>query len=118
MSASFPPPVPLPEPLTDLILTFISDSQEVSEGGYIIFICSTRGTPPITFKLYREGTDHPLYIKTSNLNHTSYEVPVLSKEQSGKYYCEAINHANVVITSEPVFIEGESDWYSCSVGIH
>ncbi|XP_041820625.1 platelet endothelial cell adhesion molecule isoform X4 [Chelmon rostratus] len=93
------------EPLTDLILTFISDSQEVSEGGYIIFICSTRGTPPITFKLYREGTDHPLYIKTSNLNHTSYEVPVLSKEQSGKYYCEAINHANVVITSEPVFIE-------------
>ncbi|XP_070845429.1 platelet endothelial cell adhesion molecule isoform X1 [Chaetodon trifascialis] len=105
-------------PLSDLILSFISNSQEISEGGYLYLICSTLGTPPITFKLYHEGTEQPVYSTTSNLNHTSYEIPVLSKEHSGKYYCEAVNHANIVITSDPVIIDVHlALWKKAVIGV-
>ncbi|XP_054460964.1 platelet endothelial cell adhesion molecule isoform X2 [Anoplopoma fimbria] len=92
-------------PLTSPFLTVIPDLPEISEGVDLILICGVQGTPPVTFKFYRVGNDLPLYTTTSNRNHTDYPVHGLSKEQSGIYYCEAVNHARNVVYSDPVTIE-------------
>lgn len=113
---SFPPPIPLPVPLTHTTLTVIPDLPDISEGDHLYLICGTKGTPPVTFKWYRVGSEQPLYTTTSNRNNTDYQIPLLSKEHSGKYYCEAVNHANNVVGSNRVTIEGETDEYSRLVG--
>ncbi|XP_068445118.1 platelet endothelial cell adhesion molecule isoform X2 [Clinocottus analis] len=92
-------------PLTHPILTVIPHPPEISEGDVLYLICGVKGTPPVTFKWYRVGSDQPLYITTSNKNNTDYQVHSLSKEHSGVYYCEAVNHANDVVRSDSVTIE-------------
>ncbi|XP_040002657.1 platelet endothelial cell adhesion molecule isoform X2 [Xiphias gladius] len=93
------------EPLRDLTLTVIPHIQEISEGDKLYLICGTKGTPPVTFKWYRVGNKLPLFTTTSDKNSSDYWVPKLSKEHSGTYYCEADNHANIVVSSEKVDIE-------------
>ncbi|XP_072319334.1 platelet endothelial cell adhesion molecule isoform X2 [Eucyclogobius newberryi] len=93
------------EPLSHPLLMVIPPLPEITEGSDLIFICSIRGTPPVTFKLYRYGYDLPLFTKTSALNHTSFEIHDLVKLHSGMYYFEALNHANNIVSSEPVNIE-------------
>ncbi|XP_056228001.1 platelet endothelial cell adhesion molecule isoform X3 [Seriola aureovittata] len=93
------------EPLSDLTLTIIPNPSKVSEGEDLYLICGTKGTPPVTFKLYRVGTKAPLFTNTSQQNNTNFRVPNLSKEHSGKYYCEAINPANNLVVSEKIAIE-------------
>ncbi|KAF3851894.1 hypothetical protein F7725_005249 [Dissostichus mawsoni] len=78
---------------------------EISEGDNLYLICGVNGTPPVTFKWYRVGNEHPLYTITTHRNNTNYQVSALSKEHSGMYYCEAINHANILVRSDPVTIE-------------
>lgn len=104
-----PPPFPLLEPLTHVTLTVIPDLPDISEGDHLYLICGTKGTPPITFKWYRVGTEQPLEATTSYRNNTDYQIPFLSKDHSGRYYCEAVNHANNVVRSDRVSIEGETD---------
>lgn len=88
------------------MLTVIPPVAEITEGGNILFICSIRGTPPVTFKIYHD--DRPLFTTTSSENNTSYEIHDLGKNYSGVYYFEAINHANRIVPSERVTIEGKS----------
>ncbi|XP_034542939.1 platelet endothelial cell adhesion molecule isoform X2 [Notolabrus celidotus] len=92
-------------PLTHPTLTVIPNVAEISEGDHLFLICGVDGTPPVTFKWYQVGNELPLYTTTANLNHSNYQVPLLSKEHSGTYHCEAINYANNVVRSDPVVIE-------------
>uniref|UniRef100_A0A3Q3ITJ0 Ig-like domain-containing protein n=1 Tax=Monopterus albus TaxID=43700 RepID=A0A3Q3ITJ0_MONAL len=92
-------------PLSRASLTVIPTLTEISEGDHLYLICGIKGTPPITFKWYRLGNRQPLLTNTSNINTMDYQVHRLSKEHSGTYYCEAINHANTVVRSEMVTIE-------------
>ena len=103
------PSVPPPEPLSNPALTVIPNVGEISEGDHLYLICGVKGTPPVTFKWYRSDSSQPLHTTTSYMNNTSYEIPLLSKVHSGKYHCEAFNHANNVVRSELVTIEGERD---------
>ncbi|XP_063739335.1 platelet endothelial cell adhesion molecule isoform X3 [Eleginops maclovinus] len=92
-------------PLTNAILTVLPPLAEISEGDNIYLICGVNGTPPVTFKWYRFGNEHPLHTTTYNSNNTNYQVSALSKEHSGMYYCSADNHANQVVYSDLVTIE-------------
>lgn len=85
----------------------IPEANAVSEGGDLTIICKVNGTPMITFKLYRSGDTHPLNTTITSQNFMSYRVPVVSKNHSGKYYCEAVNDANKIVHTEAVTIEGE-----------
>ncbi|XP_067354497.1 platelet endothelial cell adhesion molecule isoform X4 [Channa argus] len=91
-------------PLSNPSLRVRPELPEVSEGNPMLLTCSVEGTPPVTFKLYREGRDLPLESKTVEQLSFHYQLERLSKEHSGKYYCEAINPANKV-NSEPIDIE-------------
>ncbi|XP_044044731.1 platelet endothelial cell adhesion molecule isoform X3 [Siniperca chuatsi] len=89
-------------PLSDLTLLVVPPLAEISEGDQLYLICGVNGTPPVTFKWYRVGTEQPLHTTTSNTNNSDYKISLLSKEHSGRYYCEAVNHANNVVRSDPV----------------
>ncbi|XP_020795483.1 platelet endothelial cell adhesion molecule isoform X3 [Boleophthalmus pectinirostris] len=93
------------EPLSLPLLTVIPPPPEITEGSNLIFICSIRGTPPVTFKVYRSGYDLPLFTKTSAENNTSFEIHGLVKDHSGTYYFEALNHANNIVRSNSIKIE-------------
>ncbi|XP_029292437.1 platelet endothelial cell adhesion molecule isoform X2 [Cottoperca gobio] len=92
-------------PLTYPTLTVIPHLPEISEGDDLYLICGVNGTPPVTFKWYRVGNEQPLHTDTLYKNNSNYEVSGLSKEHSGMYYCEAVNHANNVVRSDTVTIE-------------
>uniref|UniRef100_A0A3Q3FCL9 Ig-like domain-containing protein n=1 Tax=Labrus bergylta TaxID=56723 RepID=A0A3Q3FCL9_9LABR len=92
-------------PLTHPTLTVIPDIAEISEGDHLFLICGVDGTPPVIFTWYRVGNQQPVHNTTSNTNHSNYQVPLLSKEHADNYYCEAVNHANNVVRSDPVIIE-------------
>ncbi|TWW59785.1 Platelet endothelial cell adhesion molecule [Takifugu flavidus] len=91
------------EPLSDATLTVIPNLSEISEGDHLYLICGVKGSPPITFKWYRSGQATPVHTAMADKNHTDFQIPLLSKDHSGEYYCEAINYANF-IHSEPVII--------------
>ncbi|XP_055077106.1 platelet endothelial cell adhesion molecule isoform X3 [Periophthalmus magnuspinnatus] len=93
------------EPVSQPLLTVIPSPSETTEGSNLIFICSIRGTPPVTFKVYRYGKDEPVFTRTSAENNTNFEFPKLAKDDSGIYYFEAFNHANNIVISDPVNIQ-------------
>lgn len=93
-------------PLTQPILAVVPKVSELYEGNDLYLICRVEGTPPVTFKWYRDGEEKPLNTTTSNTVFADYGIPSLSKEHSGKYYCEAVNHANKPVKSDLVYIEG------------
>ncbi|XP_068176843.1 platelet endothelial cell adhesion molecule isoform X4 [Antennarius striatus] len=97
------------EPLTEPTLIAGSakfpNLPDVSEGDHLYLVCSVKGSPPVTFKWYRVGSELPLHITTSHDTNADYQIPALSKDHSGTYYCEAVNHANNVVRSDPVVIE-------------
>lgn len=103
INSLFPPPVPL----SYATLTVLPNLAEISEGDRLYLICSTSGTPPVTFKWYHLDLKMLLHTATSNSNNTDYQIPALSKKHSGTYHCEAFNRANNVVYSNPVVIEGE-----------
>ncbi|XP_029950005.1 platelet endothelial cell adhesion molecule isoform X2 [Salarias fasciatus] len=93
------------EPLTHPTLTVIPKPDEVSEGDHLVLICGVRGTPPVTFKWYRVGTIEPLNFTTTDNKHKDYQIPRVSNDDSGTYYCEAYNSANGMVRSEQVTIQ-------------
>ncbi|XP_068607021.1 LOW QUALITY PROTEIN: platelet endothelial cell adhesion molecule [Brachionichthys hirsutus] len=109
------------EPLTEPTLIAGSDKSpdlpDVSEGDHLYLICGVKGTPPITFKWYRVGSELPLYATTSHDTSADYQVRSLAKEHGGSYYCEAVNHANNVVRSDPVTIRvGLALWKKGVIG--
>ncbi|XP_067440388.1 platelet endothelial cell adhesion molecule-like isoform X3 [Thunnus thynnus] len=104
-------------PVSRPTLTVIPPLPEISEGDHLYLICGTQGTPPVTFKWYRVGNKQPLFTTTSNNNHTNYQVSGLTKQHSGTYYCEAVNHANKAFSSEFVDIEVNlATWKKALIG--
>ncbi|CAN9510781.1 unnamed protein product [Ophioblennius macclurei] len=93
------------EPLSQPTLTVIPKPQEASEGDNLVLICGVHGTPPVTFKWFRVGWAEPLNTTTTEERHKDYQLPLLAKEHSGTYYCEAVNYANNVVRSEQVTIQ-------------
>ncbi|KAL7404555.1 hypothetical protein ABVT39_016342 [Epinephelus coioides] len=104
-------------PLTQPTLTVIPHLPEISEGDHLYLICGVKGTPPVTFKWYRDGHEQPLYTTTSNKNNTDYQVPTLSKEHSGTYYCEAFNHANKVRSDRVTIEVHQALWKKAVIGV-
>ncbi|XP_051241154.1 platelet endothelial cell adhesion molecule isoform X3 [Dicentrarchus labrax] len=98
------------EPLSDPTVTVLPSLENLYEGGYLDLLCSIRGTPPVTFKWYREGREQPLSTTTSNQNYTKHNIPLLSKESSGRYYCEAFNHANNVRSDNVDIVVQLAQW--------
>ncbi|XP_077427421.1 platelet endothelial cell adhesion molecule isoform X3 [Vanacampus margaritifer] len=92
-------------PLSHPTLTVIPFLPEIAEGDHLFLICGVKGTPPITFKWYKDGGNDPVFTTTSDNNNTDFQIEALAKDDSGSYYCEAINHANNVVRSAPVTIE-------------
>ncbi|KAM3623915.1 uncharacterized protein V6R79_017027 [Siganus canaliculatus] len=93
------------EPLAYPTLTVTPDLADIVEGDRLYLICGVTGTPPVTFKFYREGTKRPVNISSSNENHTNFQIPQASKAHNGRYYCEATNPANNIVRSDHVNIE-------------
>ncbi|XP_061685879.1 platelet endothelial cell adhesion molecule isoform X3 [Syngnathoides biaculeatus] len=96
---------PVVVPLSHPTLTVIPVLPEIAEGDHLFLICGVKGTPPITFKWYHDGTSSPIFTTTSDKNSTDYQIQALAKHDSGTYYCEAINPAKNVVRSAPVIIE-------------
>ncbi|XP_072240264.1 platelet endothelial cell adhesion molecule isoform X4 [Leuresthes tenuis] len=92
-------------PLGQPVLSVVPNQQELSEGNNLNLLCTVNGTPPITFRWYREGDAQPVSTTTSDRNFKDYEVSVLSKQHSGKYFCEAENRANNKVRSKLISIE-------------
>ncbi|XP_057700735.1 platelet endothelial cell adhesion molecule isoform X1 [Corythoichthys intestinalis] len=92
-------------PLSHPTLTVIPNLPEIAEGDHLFLICGVKGTPPITFKWYRDDSNKPVFTTTSDKNNTDYQIEALGKDDSGTYYCEALNHANNVVRSAQVTIE-------------
>ncbi|XP_019744990.1 platelet endothelial cell adhesion molecule isoform X2 [Hippocampus comes] len=91
-------------PLSHPTLTVIPVLPEIAEGDHLFLICGVKGTPPITFKWYRDDNRSPIFTTTTDMNNTDYQIQALAKDDSGTYYCEAINHAKNVVRSAPVTI--------------
>ncbi|XP_075891792.1 platelet endothelial cell adhesion molecule isoform X3 [Nelusetta ayraudi] len=92
-------------PLSNPTLIVIPDLAEITEGDHLYIICSVEGTPPVTFKWYRSDKKDPVYAITSYSNNTDYQIPVLSRNHSGRYSCEAVNPANNIVYSDFVDIQ-------------
>lgn len=116
-SPSNGPPLPFSSivPLSHPTLTVIPVLPEIAEGDHLFLICGVKGTPPITFKWYRDDSTTPIFTTTSDMNNTDYQIQALAKDDSGTYYCEAINHAKNVVRSAPVTIVGEENVYSHTI---
>ncbi|RVE76553.1 hypothetical protein OJAV_G00009700 [Oryzias javanicus] len=92
-------------PLSSPTLTAVPDLSDISEGSHLNLICAVDGSPPVTFRWFREGDNQPLRTTISQVPFMDYEVPVVSKQHSGSYYCEAYNRANNMVKSNPVYVD-------------
>ncbi|XP_008293784.1 platelet endothelial cell adhesion molecule isoform X3 [Stegastes partitus] len=92
-------------PLSHARLSAVPNLQEILEDGHLNLICRVEGTPPVTFKWYRVGDSKPLNTTTTDELHKDYMVPIVTKEHSGRYYCEAFNHARNLVRSNEVNVE-------------
>lgn len=100
---TFLPTVSLSKPT----LKVIPDLEEISEGDHLHLICSVEGTLPVTFRWYRSDKESPLHVVTTDRNNVNYQIPVLSREDSGRYRCEAVNPANNTVCSDFIDIKGK-----------
>uniref|UniRef100_A0A8C5CKJ1 Ig-like domain-containing protein n=1 Tax=Gadus morhua TaxID=8049 RepID=A0A8C5CKJ1_GADMO len=95
-------------PLSNATLTALPAPWDVSEGDALILICGVTGTPPVTFKWYRkDGGAQLLFAGTANGRSMAHRIHAVSRDHSGSYYCEAVNHARNPVRSQTVLIEGE-----------
>ncbi|KAI4879464.1 hypothetical protein NFI96_014534 [Prochilodus magdalenae] len=86
---SAPVIVPVGKPL----LTVLPTPGEVTEGENVTLICSiSRGTPPVSFIWYH--VDRLLKSNTVSANFSTHTLQTVSSENSGSYYCEAVNNGN------------------------
>ncbi|CAL8389081.1 unnamed protein product [Arctogadus glacialis] len=93
-------------PLSNATLTALPAPWDVAEGNALILICGVTGTPPVTFKWYREdGGARLLFAGTANERSMAHRIHAVSRDHSGAYYCEAVNHARNPVRSQTVLIE-------------
>ncbi|KAM6972011.1 platelet endothelial cell adhesion molecule [Aplochiton taeniatus] len=104
------------EPLSEPGLSVLPDLDSITEGSELYLICSIRGSPPVTFKWYRGGSTQPLFTTTSQAVTEAHRLPAVSSQQSGLYYCEALNYANSVRSQEVTIQVRMAKWKKALVG--
>ncbi|XP_069005842.1 platelet endothelial cell adhesion molecule [Embiotoca jacksoni] len=83
------------EPVSKPMLTFPAGMGDISEGTSLTLLCSIlRGSPPINFTWYHNGTKGALAFKTSDRMEESYSIHNVKGEHGGGYYCVSTNPAN------------------------
>ncbi|XP_046899692.1 LOW QUALITY PROTEIN: platelet endothelial cell adhesion molecule [Hypomesus transpacificus] len=92
-------------PLSDPRLSVLPALSDILEGVDLILICSAEGSPPITFRWYRDDSAKSLHSSTSADITDSHVIHGVDKQASGAYYCEAVNYDNVNIRSQKVIVE-------------
>ena len=102
-----PLPLSIPVPLSDATLTVVPGPGDIFEGNTVYLICGVTGTPPVTFKWYRQGRGQLLFAGTTNEGTMDHQILDVNRDHSDKYYCEALNHARNLVRSQTVLMEGE-----------
>lgn len=93
------------EPVSSPVIMPIS--LTVTEGSDLYLLCKVQqGTQPITFRWYHNGILIPSSTQEVTLLHGTHIVKAIEREQRGRYYCEATNHASETKKSPPVTITG------------
>uniref|UniRef100_A0A3P8ZQV5 Ig-like domain-containing protein n=1 Tax=Esox lucius TaxID=8010 RepID=A0A3P8ZQV5_ESOLU len=80
-------------------------SLDVAEGYAIYLLCSVQGSYPISFKWYKRGNAKPLYTITSTKTTGTYQIPQVTNEHSGNYYCLADNPAEKTSVSQDITVD-------------
>lgn len=79
----------------------------VTEGVNLILYCTVQqGTVPITFTWYRSGVTQPLNTTKINKTQGIYILKSITRNDEGRYYCQASNEASVTKGSAAVTIQG------------
>lgn len=83
----------------------------VTEGVDLILYCGVQqGTVPITFTWYRRGVTKPL--NTTRITNTQgfHIIKSITRNDEGRYYCEARNEANKPMESFNVNVQGQTSF--------
>ncbi|XP_056102126.1 platelet endothelial cell adhesion molecule isoform X2 [Rhinichthys klamathensis goyatoka] len=93
--------VPVGKPL----LTVLPVPENIEEGNDVTLICGiAKGSPPISFRFY--GSDHTaIHTTTVQSNSSSFVLSRVKRKNSGNYYCEAFNTADMSSRSDIVKVE-------------
>ncbi|XP_051996677.1 platelet endothelial cell adhesion molecule isoform X3 [Xyrauchen texanus] len=101
--------VPVGKPL----LTVLPVPGNIEEGQDLTLICGIpKGSPPISFTFYR-SIHTLLHNITVQSNSSSYVLTAVTRQDSGSYYCRALNSAEEASMSDPITVEvgvNESVW--------
>uniref|UniRef100_A0A8C4TAF6 Platelet endothelial cell adhesion molecule n=1 Tax=Erpetoichthys calabaricus TaxID=27687 RepID=A0A8C4TAF6_ERPCA len=91
-------------PVTKPILTIISGNS-VAEGSGVTLMCQVeKGTPPFTFRWFRNGERSAFYSNTTDKQFGVYENKSVGKQHGGKYFCQVTNRANKTMDSRVLMI--------------
>ncbi|XDV35979.1 hypothetical protein PO909_005835 [Leuciscus waleckii] len=93
--------VPVGKPL----LTVLPVPENIEEGNDVTLICGIpKGSPPISFRFY--GSNHTaIHTTTVQSNSSSFVLSTVKRKNSGNYYCEAFNMADMSSRSDIVKVE-------------
>ena len=88
----------------------IPSTHNVSLGTSITFQCTEFVSPPFTYQWFMrntsmEGSDKLLVDEVNNI----YNIPSVLYNDSGLYFCEAINMLGILSNSTPASLIGEDD---------
>ncbi|XP_056609658.1 platelet endothelial cell adhesion molecule isoform X1 [Triplophysa dalaica] len=112
-------------PLTAAVIEPVSSpvimpiSLTVTEGSDLYLLCKVQqGTQPITFSWYHNSILIPSSTQEVTLLHGTHIVKAIEREQRGRYYCEATNHASETKKSPPVTITVSlAVWKKALIGV-
>lgn len=81
----------------------------VTEGVNLVLYCGVQhGTVPITFTWYRRGVMKPLNTTQISKTQGFHTIKSITRNDEGRYYCEARNEANKTVESFNVDIQGHT----------
>ncbi|XP_057203130.1 platelet endothelial cell adhesion molecule isoform X2 [Triplophysa rosa] len=115
--SSSPLTAPVIEPVSTPVIMAIG--LTVTEGSDLYLICKVQqGTQPITFRWYHNGILIPSSTQEVTLLQGTHIVKAIEREQRGRYYCEATNHASETKKSPPVTITVSlAVWKKALIGV-
>ncbi|XP_060725008.1 platelet endothelial cell adhesion molecule isoform X1 [Tachysurus vachellii] len=83
--------------------TLMTLPEDITEDDEVNFLCFVmKGSPPISFKWYKDDNRRPLDTVTVMTNFSMYSVPSVKSFHSGSYHCEALNGAGKVEVSNTI----------------
>lgn len=82
---------------------------EIIEDDEVTFLCFvTEGTPPVSFKWYRDQNQSPLSTDTVRTNYSMYTLQPVQSIHSGWYHCGALNEAGKEEVSNRILVTGQT----------